>query len=271
MKESDIFEAIILGIVQGLTEFLPVSSSAHLIILPWMLSWNGKLLNSLFFNVALHAGTLLAVVIYFRSDIALYIRSAFAILRKMRVESPDEKMVLYFIVSAVPAVLCGFFLKDFIEASLRSPLVVACTLVTVGCFMFASERISKKQRTGVTFRDAVLIGCSQALALVPGVSRSGITISTGILIGLDRGAAARFSFLMAVPVIFGATLLEVKGAWGAINNSDMIVILLGILVSFLSGYLAIGFLLDYIKRYSFDLFVYYRFLLAFLIVTMMVL
>jgi len=242
-------EALIMGIVQGLTEFLPVSSTAHLILFPWFFHWRGEL-DSLTFDVALHAGTLLSLVICFWKEwIDL-------ILRK-------RKLFWLIMLASVPAGLAGFFLNDLVENTLRSPYVIAVSLVVFGCIMLIAEKMNKTKTVDrVTLADAITVGLAQAVALIPGVSRSGITISAGLFRGLEREASARFSFLLSMPIVAGATLLHAKKlvSGQADHNWDLFII--GFISSAITGFAAIKFLLSFFRKHPLDVFAYYRFCLA---------
>ena len=246
-------EALIMGIVQGLTEFLPVSSTAHLILFPWFFHWGGEL-DSLSFDIALHAGTLLSLVICFWKD------WVDLILRKRR-------LFMLIVLASVPAGLAGFFLNDLVENTFRSPYVIVVSLVVFGCVMLIVEKMNHtKTFDRVTFADAITIGIAQAIALIPGVSRSGITISAGLFRGLEREASARFSFLLSMPIIAGATLLHaIKLRTGqADHNWDLFII--GFMSSAITGFAAIKFLLSFFKKHPLDVFAYYRFGLAAVII-----
>lgn len=249
------FEAVILGIVQGLTEFIPVSSSAHLILVPWLFHWEG-LVDSLSFSVALHFGTLLALLLYFRRDWTGLVKTA----------GKRDGLLWNIVIATVPAVAAGLFFRDRIEA-MRSPLLIIVTLTTVAALMIVVEKKrSGSEGAGMDSIDpgkALFIGVAQALALVPGVSRSGITIIAGLSRGLNRHASARFSFLMSTPVIAGASILEAQELFGTMNAWKPDVLVAGILVSSLTGFLAIKFLLSFLQRHTLIPFAYYRFLLAF--------
>jgi undecaprenyl-diphosphatase len=246
-------ESIILGIVQGLTEFLPVSSTAHLILFPWFFDWGG-IIDSLSFDIALHAGTLFALIIYFRKD------WVDLILRKKR-------LLFLIIIATLPAAAAGVLLGDIVEESLRSPYIICISLVTIGVFMFASERMYKHRKIeDLTLSDAVLIGISQAIALIPGVSRSGITISSGLFRGLERQAAARFSFLLSTPVIAGATFLHGIKMFNGNAEYDIPIFTVGFVASAITGFAAIRFLLNFFRNHTVNIFVYYRIALAIVII-----
>jgi len=247
------FEALVLGIVQGLTEFLPVSSTAHLILFPWFFHWRGEI-DSLTFDVALHAGTLLALLICFWKD------WLDILLRKQR-------LLLLIIVASIPAGVTGLLLEHMVESRFRIPSVISVSLIVIGIFMLVSEKVSKHRKIDeLGVLDAVVIGISQAVALVPGVSRSGITISTGLLRGIERESAARFSFLLSTPVIAGAVLLHLKKMMtgGEVHNLSLFAI--GCSASAITGLAAIKFLMNYLKKHPVNIFAYYRFGLAAVII-----
>lgn len=246
-------EAIILGIVQGLTEFFPVSSTAHLILFPWFFNWTG-LVDTLTFDVALHAGTLFAVIIYFWKD------WADIILKKKR-------LLGMIIIASIPAGTAGLLFNDIIEKSLRSPYIISISLVLIGVVMLTSEKMFKhKNIDEIGLVDSIFIGIAQAIALIPGVSRSGITISAGLFRGLEREESARFSFILATPVIAGATILHAKKILFENMDYDFNIFATGFLISAVTGIAAIRFLLIFFKRYPLNLFVYYRFILAVVII-----
>ena len=246
--------ALILGIVQGITEFFPVSSTAHLVLLPWFFKWGGDL-NTLTFDVALHAGTLLALLLCFWRD---------------WIEMLMHKRRLFYLIilASVPAGIAGVLFNDIIEESLRSPYIISIALVAVGIVMFLSEKMFKhRSLENLNLSDAVVIGISQAVALVPGVSRSGITISAGLFRGLDRNSSARFSFLLSTPIIAGAALLHARKMMTGTEHYDLNLFMVGFAASAVTGFAAIKFLMSFFKKYSLNAFVYYRFLLAAVIIS----
>jgi len=246
-------EALILGIVQGLTEFLPVSSTAHLILFPWFFHWSGEL-DSLTFDVALHAGTLLALLICFWKD---WIDLIFK----------KRKLFLLIVIASIPAGIAGVLLKDYVEHTLRNPLVIAVSLVVFGCVMLVAEKMNKTRTAdSVDLGDALTIGFAQAIALIPGVSRSGITISAGLFRGLEREASARFSFLLSTPIIAGATLLHARKLLKTSADHNMSLFLIGFIAAAVSGFVAIKFLLTFLKKHPLNIFAYYRFGLAMVII-----
>ncbi len=251
------FEAVILGIVQGLTEFLPVSSSAHLILFPWFFGWQG-IIDSLAFDVALHTGTLMALLFYFRKDW----------IELLKTSVNKDGMLWKIIIGTIPAGIAGVFLHDLIEEN-RNPGIIAFTLCLVSAFMILSERnYGKSERTGiekVSFGNSLFIGMAQAFALIPGVSRSGITIVAGLVKGMKREDAARFSFLLSTPAIAGASLLEARKLLHA-PDVQYDIFIAGTVVSAVTGYFAIKYLLRFLQRHSLTPFAYYRFFLAFVII-----
>jgi undecaprenyl-diphosphatase len=257
------FQALLLGILQGLTEFLPISSSAHLILFPWFFQWNHPLLDSLPFDVALHAGTLLAVLWYFWRDWLGLIGGFFRILAKRSARDFQERFILYIILATIPAGIVGILLEKTIESTFRNPVLITLPLIFVSFLMVYAERKARLSHPleGVTLKDAMVIGIAQAVALLPGVSRSGITITAGLLQGYRREAATRFSFLLSTPAIGGATLLQVRHLLSA-GQENWFLIAIGFVSSAVVGYLAIAFLMRYLRVHTLNLFVGYRLILA---------
>lgn len=261
----ELFQAFILGMVQGLGEFLPISSSAHLILTPWLFKWPDQ---GLAFDVALHWGTLLAVVTYFSWDIWLLIKGFFYTLRKStRNFSADiyQKLSWLIIVATIPAAIIGKLLEHKIETAFRNPLLIAVTLAAVGIILLFVDKWGTKHKdlSHISWLNALLIGLSQAVALIPGVSRSGSTMIAGLAQGINRQDAAKFSFLMSIPIILGAGLLKLPDIANIQNHGQLIV---GFISSAVFGFLAIKYLLRYISSHSFALFVWYRLGLAALII-----
>ncbi len=262
-----IAQALVMGIVQGLTEFLPVSSSGHLIIVPFLFGWRDPFIDSLAFSVILHIGTLLALLIYFWADWVRLVPAGLAALRDRSFQSdPDRRLAWLLVAATIPAAVAGFLLNDFIETSVREVGLVALNLVIGAGILWLADRrgASSKGVDDVTFPIAFGIGAAQAVALVPGISRSGISISGARFAGLDREAAARFSFLMAAPVPAGAAIFEVRKLVGgelgvAVSAAPLLV---GVVAAFLSGIVAIGVLLRYVRTRSLNVFVAYRLALA---------
>jgi undecaprenyl-diphosphatase len=264
---SPSFQALLLGILQGLTEFLPISSSAHLILFPWFFQWNHPLLDSLPFDVALHAGTLLAVLWYFWRDWLDLIGGFFRALARRRVQGFHERLIFYIIFATIPAGIVGFLLEKTIESTFRNPVLIILPLIFVSFLMIYAERraLLAQPLDRITLKDAMIIGVAQSVALLPGVSRSGITITTGLLQGYRREAATRFSFLLSTPAIGGATLLQARHLLLA-GPGDWFLIAIGFGSSAVVGYLAIAFLMRYLRIHTLNLFVGYRLVLAVLVI-----
>jgi undecaprenyl-diphosphatase len=258
------FQALILGFVQGLTEFLPISSSAHLILFPWFFGWTDTLVDTLSFDVALHAGTLVAILWYFRKDWMGLALGFFRILGKRRAEEFQERLALYIIVSTIPAALAGLFLQKVVAETFRNPLLISLPLIVVSFLMIYAERRPRPswQLTKMTLTDSLTIGVAQAVALLPGVSRSGITITTGLLRGYEREAATRFSFLLSTPAIAGAAVLHLPHLFSGNGLQDGYIFAIGFLSSAVSGYLAIAFLMQYLRKHTLNVFAGYRLMLA---------
>jgi undecaprenyl-diphosphatase len=252
-----IFQAIIYGIVQGLTEFLPISSTAHLILLPWALGWPDPGLS---FDVALHLGTLVALLIYFWTEWLALIGSAFGIVQG-RTQSPDALMAMMIVGATIPGAIAGALFEHQVEDALRAPQVIALMLIAMALVLAVAEIIGhrKKSLDEISWSDAMTVGVAQAFAIIPGVSRSGVTITAGLFRSMKRDAAARFSFYLSTPLIAGAVAkrtLEIFKAGATIEQ--MVPFIVGILVSGIVGYLAIAFMLRYLQTRTTYLFVYYR-------------
>lgn len=255
-----IYQAVLLAIVQGFTEFLPISSSAHLALAPWLLGWEDQ---GLTFDIALHIGTLAAVLIYFFRDWVQVIAQGFGIKYGSDAGLARNPRLLWLLAAAtVPVGVAGILFKDSVETTLRSPFVIGTMLVLVGLLMGYAERVSARRKTiaEMSAGDAMSIGVAQALAIVPGTSRSGITITAGLFRHMDRAEAARFSFLLSTPAIGGAALMAVKDLVkaGGVPPEQMAAFIVGILVSALTGCLVIAFFLKFLKNHSLRFFVAYR-------------
>jgi undecaprenyl-diphosphatase len=256
------FYAIFLGLLQGATEFLPISSSAHLALVEFFL---GIEEGGLAFDVALHLGTLLGVIIYFRRDFILM----FIALVKPGVLGEEARgqrlLALYICLGTIPAVVAGYLLKDIAETLFREPVLIAGSLAGAGLLLLLADKFGKHQRSMKTlgFVDVAVIGLGQALALMPGVSRSGITMTAGLMRGLNRMSAARFSFLLSVPIILGAGVYNLPAIIKQGSEPGQVgFYLAGFIAAAVSGYLVIAFLLRFIQAHSFAVFAYYRFVLA---------
>jgi undecaprenyl-diphosphatase len=260
----DFVQAIVLAIVQGLSEFLPISSSGHLVLIPHFFGWPDQ---GLAFDVAVHMGTLLAVLLYFRRQL-LTMATAWTASVLRREHTRDSRLAWQILVATVPVGLAGLMFDDFIEANLRNPLFVAGTLTFFGLLMYAADRYSRgdKGEFDLTWPQAFAIGCAQALALMPGTSRSGITMTMGRAIGLTRSAAARFSFLLAVPGIAAAGAYEGLKLLTSPGPVDWGPMLVGFLFAAVSGIACIHFLIRFIERIGLLPFTVYRLLVAALIV-----
>lgn len=264
----DLIEAVVLGVVQGLAEFIPVSSSGHLIVIPRLFGWDDMGLS---FDVALHVGTLLALFAYFRRDLAsMLVGFTRHVVKRMPYgkggADAEGRLFVPIIVASVPAAVVGLLFDDAIETRLREWYWVAGALVVVGLVMLLAERVGRKRRGAdeMGYADYITMGCAQAIALFPGVSRSGITICSGLFRNLDRAAAARFSFLLSSPAILGAAVLEFRKQIlkNGLPAADVLPFAVGVVTSATVGYLAIGFLMNYLKNRSLNVFAYYRFAFA---------
>ena len=261
-----VFQAVVLGLVQGLAEFLPISSSAHLVLTPWVFGWSDP---GLAFDVALHVGTLVAVLWYFRAEWVRLTRSAFALLRHRRADTEDTQRLLYLIIATIPAAIGGVLLEDYAETTFRSPRLLAVTLMVMGVVLWAADRFARQDRplARMRWRDALLIGLAQVLALVPGVSRSGSTMTAGRALRFDRQSAAVFSFLMSMPVTAAAAVLKVPDLLQSEGVSAPLIA--GIISAGLSSWLAIAVLLRYVARHSFGVFALYRLALGAVILALL--
>jgi undecaprenyl-diphosphatase len=278
-----VFQAIVLGIVQGLAEFIPISSSAHLIIVPWLFGWNDPVLDSLSFDVALHLGTLLALLIFFASEWVILIRAGVMSIVERKIDGdPNRRLAWLIVLGTIPGGIAGVLGEEKITELFHQPntpiqptamIAMAIILALLGALLFIAERIARHIRDmeQLTLRDAILVGLAQALAIFPGVSRSGSTITAGIALGLKRDTAARFSFLLSAPIIAGAglkSLLDVYESFrsGALSQGELILFPVGFAAAAISGFICIRWLLAYLQRHSTDVFVYYRWALSALII-----
>ena len=260
----DILQIIVLALVQGLTEFLPISSSAHLILVPYLTDWPDQ---GLAFDVAVHVGTLTAVVIYFRKEINKMFFAWFASLTGRH--SEDSKLAWAVLIGTIPVGFAGLIFKDVISEHLRTPLVIACTTLIFGFLLWYADWSGKRCRGehSLSWKDIIVIGCAQAVALIPGTSRSGITITAGLILGLAAPAAARFSFLLSIPVIVLAGGMETLDYLAVASINDMNDLIIGALISAISAYLCIHYFLILLERIGMTPFVIYRMLLGVLLLS----
>ena len=258
----DLLSAALLGVVQGLTEFLPVSSSGHLILARAFFGWDPDRFG-MAFDVACHVGTLLAVVVFFRADIGRLIVAAPGALTGR--DGEFERLGRLIIIGTIPVVIVGGLFADAIEANVRSPLMVAVTLTIGGIGLIAAERIGRKSRDARTlgYGEAFAVGCAQALALAPGISRSGSTLTMALLLNIERASAARFIFLLSLPAIVAAAAKEgLKLAKVGMDAIPVTIFAVGVVASAVVGYLTVRFFVRYLANHSLEVFAYYRFALA---------
>jgi undecaprenyl-diphosphatase len=266
------WQALVLGITQGLTELLPISSSGHLILVPWVADWHYLETHEDFnktFDVALHLGTLAAVVVYFWADVVRYTRAWLRSVGRRSISGPDERIAWYVFAATIPAALAGALGEDVIEEKLGQPWQIAIFLAVFALLLWLADQLPERiSIPGLRFAPAFAVGVSQILALMPGVSRSGITITTGRAVGLDRDAAARFAFLLLIPIVFGAVVY--KGVKHVLIESlppgSTGPFLVGTLAAAGVGLVAIDLLLGYVRRHGYTVFVIYRLVLAAVIV-----
>ena len=263
----DLIQIIVLAIVQGLTEFLPISSSAHLILVPVLTDWPDQ---GLAFDIAVHAGTLLAVVFYFRKELARMIVEWFASFRGTL--TADARLAWAVLIGTIPVGIAGLVFKGLIETELRSPMVIALATILFGLLLWYSDSTGKRSKDeyGLLLCDVLIIGLAQALALIPGTSRSGITITAGLMLGLKRKAAARFSFLLSIPVIFLAGSLETMEYLGEASVQDVKPLLIGALISAISAYTCIHYFLKLLERIGMFPFVAYRLVLGVILLVLFI-
>jgi undecaprenyl-diphosphatase len=254
----------VLGIVQGVTEFAPVSSSGHLILVPWLFNWTFFLTNpdlNKTFDVALHIGTFAGALVYFWSDIVAYLKAWWRSVRARRIQGTDERLAWLLIIGTIPGVILGAAFESVIEDKLGQPWLIAVMLAVGGVVLYLVDRYAGTDRTlpDLVVKDSVVIGFAQAIALQPGVSRSGVTITAGRALGISREAAARFSFLLSLPIIAGAGVYKgVKLAGTGLPPGTAAPFLWGMVAAAISGFLTIWWMLGYLRRNDFRIFVIYR-------------
>jgi len=257
-----IIQAIILGLVQGATEFIPISSSAHLVLVPWLFAWPSP---GLAFDAVLHLGTLLAVLVIFWSDLRSLLAAWWRSIVQREPETAEARLAWWIIVGTIPAALMGMLWEEQFEALFHSPLNVSVLLLVTGLWLASVERLGRKERQPeeLDWWESLLIGVAQGCAIAPGISRSGATIGAGLLLDLRRDAATRFSFLLATPIILGAGLFQVKRLLELPNlDTGLLPLALGFAAAFLSGYACIRFLLSYVKKRGLEIFAGYCWLIG---------
>lgn len=264
----EIYQSLILGIVQGLTELLPISSSAHLNIIPWMFGWiNQPGFIEAFegFDVALHFGTLLAIGIFFFKDWLGLIQGGFNQVVKKK-KTPEGRMFWYIVLATIPGGIIGFVLDKYLEGALTKPLIIAIALIVMGIVLYFVDKKAKEvtDYKNMTLKQTFLIGLSQALAFIPGVSRSGVTMTTARAMGVKREAAAKYSFMLSAPIVLAATIFKAK------DFVFSLPFFIGIIASFIVGIFVIKFLLNYLKKGSFKWFAVYRVILGLIIIALLI-
>ena len=258
-----IIHAIVLGLVQGLSEFLPISSSGHLLLTPWLFGWNdfSDVSVEKAFDVALHLGTLIAVIAYFRKDLVVYVRDGLRmVVQKEKPRTNEGRLAWLLVVASIPAALFGAIAGNWIDEHLGKPVIIAASLIVFGLLLaWADRRLGKRKFEEMNSRDAIFIGLAQVIALNPGTSRSGISISAARILGFDRDTAVRFSFLLSVPVTAGAVAVKLLELFkDGIPEGLVMPMIVGIVTAGISGWLAVAGLLKLIRSKSFDAFVIYR-------------
>jgi len=264
-----LFQAVVLGVVQGLSEFLPISSSAHLILVPWLLGWPE---HTLTFDLALHLGTSAALLVYFWRE---WIRLGQAVVLGFgdakRRASPEWRLAWLIALGCLPAGIMGVLFEDVVEEAFRNPVLIGILLIGFGALLLLSDRLGSKLRpiSHLWLPDALYIGCAQVLALAPGVSRSGVTITAGLFRGLDRAAAARFSFLLSAPITIAAALYKLRVLLKTPpTEPEALVMIVGIVTAGVVGAFAIGFMLRYLQRQSVAVFFWYRLVLGVVVIAL---
>lgn len=268
-------QCLLISIAQGLTEFLPVSSSAHIVIVNALYKFfthkdlAGNSPEEIFFAIIIHLGTLIAVLLYFKNDIIKIIKDFFSIFKTKKLENEDQKLSLYILFGTVVTVAFCFPLKDVVENIMKEPYITSLFLIGTGFILFFAEYLSQKNKNNndnLSWKKSALIGFAQGMAIFPGFSRSGLTISTGLILGLDRVKAAKFSFLLSIPIIIGASLfypiLEIDFA--QLQTFNIKALIMGFLVSFIVGYLCIKYFMKFLGKFSLKIFAYYCFIVGIL-------
>ncbi len=267
-------QALVLGIVQGLTAFLPVSSWSHLIVFPWLLHWNNAFLNSLTFQVALQLGSVLALISYYWKEWLDLLKEFVTGIRQGHLYNTFQRRLVWYVVAAtIPGAILGYLFENQVKEFLRTPVYVGVAMMVFGVILYGADRRARsntRDYSHVSIKDSIVIGCAQAVALVPGVSRSGITMTAALFLGLDRETSAHFSFLLAMPILLGASVLKLHKLVHHFPASEVSPFIWGIVGSAVVSYIVIGMLLKYLKRHSFVPFVWYRLMFGGFLVIMYV-
>jgi undecaprenyl-diphosphatase len=266
---EEILKAIVYGIIQGLTEFIPISSTAHLRVIPALLNWGDE---GAAFTAVIQIGTLIATLIYFRHDIISITTGFFkASKNKNYFSDPNSRIFIIIIAGTIPIGVCGLLFKDFIEGGARGLYVISGALIILAILLYIAEKVSSKKKdlSDITIKDGIIIGMAQALALIPGSSRSGVTITAGLFCGLKREVTARYSFLLSIPAIGLSGLYELYTERQELLNENLLSLLIATIVSGIVGYLSIAFLISYLKRKSTLLFIIYRIILGVIILILL--
>ncbi|MGB9735178.1 MAG: undecaprenyl-diphosphatase UppP [bacterium] len=268
---SESLQAFILGAVQGLTAFIPVSSWSHLIVFPWLLGWDNRFLNSLTFQVALQLGSVLALLSFYWKEWLELVNAFFSGIKEGHLYNNfQRRLVWYVIIATIPGSLLGYFFEKPIKEVLRNPLNVGIAMIVFGIVLYFADRVarhSSRDYSQITIKDTLIIGFAQAMALIPGVSRSGITMTAALFLGLNRETSAHFSFLLAMPILLGASFLKLHKLIYHFPASEINPFIWGVIGSAVVSYIVIDVLLKYLKRHSFVPFVWYRVLFgSFLII-----
>lgn len=266
---EEIFKAVVYGIIQGLTEFIPVSSTAHLRIIPALLGWGDM---GAAYTAVIQLGTLVATLIYFRRDIINITKGFLSAFEGKKFKyNHNARLFLIIMIGTIPICVCGLLLKRFIEGDARGLYVISCSLILLAIVLWIAERVSTKTKDfqDITIKDGLIIGAAQALALIPGSSRSGVTITAGLFRGLQRQVTARYSFLLSIPAITLSGLYELYKEREVLLNENMTSLVVATVVSGIVGYLAIKFLLAYLKRRSNTVFIIYRIAIGIIIIILL--
>ena len=266
---EEILRAIVYGVTQGLTEFIPISSTAHLRVIPALLGWGDK---GAAFTAVIQIGTLIATLIYFRHDIVSLIRGFLnAFKNKTYFTDPYSRIFILIIIGTIPISICGLLLKDFIEGDARGLYVICGALIILAILLYIAEKVTKRKKdfSEITIKDGIIIGLAQVLALIPGSSRSGVTITAGLFCGLKRDVTARYSFLLSIPAIGLSGLYELYTERLELLNESLLSLIIATIVSGIVGYLSIAFLISYLKRNSTLLFIVYRIVLGIIILVLL--